>query len=58
MTKDELELEQIRATIANLNAETAKLQQEARFPPVVMAATILGVVAPVLTAIIALYGAQ
>jgi hypothetical protein len=40
------EPEQIRATIANLNAETAKIRQETRFPSVVVAAFVVALVGP------------
>ena len=55
-TRDDYEIELIRAQIASLNAETAKNLREMRFPPVVLAAVVIGVVAPVLTAIVAILG--
>ena len=45
-TRDDYEIELIRAQIAALNAETAKNLREMRFPPVVLAAVVIGVVAP------------
>lgn len=50
------ELEEIRATISKLNAETAKLATETRYPPVIVAAMIIGVVSPLLTVILAVFG--
>ena len=60
--RDALEIEEIRATIAKLNAETSKLldegmklRAETRFPPVIVAAlviSVLGIVAQVVTAIL------
>ncbi|MEM6728597.1 MAG: hypothetical protein AAF618_08870 [Pseudomonadota bacterium] len=54
-TRDELEIEQIRATISKLNADTAKLQTESRYPPVIVAALIIGVISPVALATIAIF---
>lgn len=57
-TSDErlrLEIEEIRPTIAELDAETSKLidegrklQQRTRFPPVIIGALVIGVAGPTL----------
>jgi hypothetical protein len=57
MTRDELEIEQIRATIAKLNADTAKLQLETRWPPVIIAAMLVAIVGPAIAVVIAILGA-
>ena len=52
--RGDLELEHIRAQIAHLNAETTRLQQETRWPPVVIAAiliALLGIVGQILSAV-------
>ena len=39
-TKEALEIEQIRVNIEQMRADTTKLQQEIRFPPIIVAAMI------------------
>jgi hypothetical protein len=48
----DLKMRTLDAEIAHLNAETAKALREMRFPPVVIAAIVLGLLSPVLTALI------
>ncbi len=48
----DLGMRTLDAGIAHLNAETAKALREMRFPPVVVAAMVLGLMAPILTALI------
>ena len=50
-----LELEQIRARIAALNTEIDRNIRETRWPPVLIAAVILGVAGPVATLILMLW---
>jgi hypothetical protein len=54
-TTDDYELELVRAQIANLNAENSKLQQETRYPPVIVAAMVIGVISPLLAAVIVVF---
>jgi hypothetical protein len=48
----DLRMRKLDSVIAHLNAETAKALREMRFPPVVLAAIVLGLLSPVLTALI------
>ena len=48
----DMKLPRLDAEIAALNAETAKALREVPLPPVVLAATVIGVRAPVVTALL------